>query len=106
MACYFITQRGDNKVLDIGDSISYSMHGNTKVSHVYHPIINCHVSGFCWWDTPEYEVHCVDDLSYWEVLEKYKIKEDRDIERNDFLQYYDNIKNANLKYSEVIGVYI
>lgn len=105
MACYFVTKKGDNKVLDIGNSVLYSTHGSSKIAHVYHPIVNCHVPGFCWWDVPEYEVHCIEDLNYWDVLEKNKIHGDRDREGEDMLQYYNDIKMANLKYSKDIGVY-
>ena len=104
MACYVVTRKGDNKVLDIGNLVSYSMHGHTKVAHVYHPVVGSQVSGFCWWDIPEYEVYCIEDLSYWNVLEKYKVEEDR--ESFDISKYYSNIKNANLKYSEDIGLYL
>lgn len=104
MACYVVTRKGDNKVLDIGKSVSFSMHGHTKVAHVYHPTVGGHVPGFCWWDTLEYEVHCIEDLFYWDVLEKYKIEGDR--EMVDISKYYNNIKNANLKYSEDIGLYL
>ena len=104
MACYVVTRKGDNKALDIGNLVSYSMHGHTKVAHVYHPVVGSQVSGFCWWDTPEYEVYCIEDLSYWNVLEKYKVEEDR--ESVDISKYYSNIKNANLKYSEDIGLYL
>lgn len=105
MAYYFVTKKGDNKVLDIGNSVSYSMHGSAKIAHVYHPIINCHVPGFCWWSMPEYEVHCIDDLNYWDVLKKNKIHSDKDREGEDVLRYYNNIKRAKLKYSKDIGVY-
>lgn len=105
MACYFVTKKGDNKVLDIGNSVLYSTHGSSKIAHVYHPIVNCHVPGFCWWDVPEYEVHCIEDLNYWDVLEKNKIYGDRDREGEDMLWYYNDIKNANLKYSKDVGVY-
>ena len=104
MACYVVIKKGDNKVLDVGNLMSYSMHGNTKVAHVYHPVIDCHVQGFCWWNTSEYEVHRIEDLSYWDVLEKHKIEGDR--EGVDILEYYKNIKNINLKYSEDVGVYL
>ena len=40
MACYVVIKKGDNKVLDVGNLMSYSMHGNTKVAHVYHPVID------------------------------------------------------------------
>lgn len=106
MACYFVTKKGDNKILDIGNLVLYSTHGSNKMAHVYHPIINCHTQGFCCWDIPEYEVHCIEDLFYWDVLRKYKIKGDRDRDGVDPLQYYDNIKNINLKYSEDVGVYL
>lgn len=105
MACYFVTKKGDNKVLDIGNLVSYSMHGNTKIAHVYHPVINSNVPGFCWWGVPEYEVHCIEDLYYWDALEKNEIPGDRDKEGEDMLQYYNNIKKAKLKYSKDVGVY-
>lgn len=104
MACYVVTRKGDNKVLDIGNLVSYSMHGHTKVAHVYHPVVGSQVFGFCWWNTPEYEVYCIEDLSYWNVLEKYKVEEDR--ESVDISKYYSSIKNANLKYSGDIGLYL
>lgn len=105
MECYFVTKRGDCKVLDIGNSVLYSTHGSTKIAHVYHPIINCHTPGFCYWSIPEYEVHCIDNLNYWDLLEKYKIDEDRDRDGEDALRYFDNIKRSKLKYSKDIGVY-
>lgn len=49
-------------------------------------------------------MYCIEDLSYWNVLEKYKVEEDR--ESVDISKYYSNIKNANLKYSEDIGLYL
>lgn len=102
MACYFVTKKGDNKVLDIGNSVGYSTHGSTKIAHVYHPIINCHVPGFCYWSIPEYEVHCIEDLYYWDVLKKNKIHGDRG--GND-LRYYNDIKRVKLKCSKDVGVY-
>lgn len=99
MACYFITAKGDNKVLDIGNLVTYSIHGNHKIAHVYHP------SGFCWWSIPEYEVHCDDNLFYWDVLEKYRIHGDGGCDGDD-LKYYNGIKMANLKYSKDVGLYL
>jgi len=103
MACYFVTKKGDDKILDIGNLVLYSTHGSTKIAHVYHPIINCHVQGFCYWSIPEYDVHCIEDLCYWDVLEKHKIHGDREDENG--LQYLNNIKRAKLKYSKDVGVY-
>ena len=103
MACYVVIKKGDNKVLDVGNLMSYSMHGNTKVAHVYHPVIDCHVQGFCWWNTSEYEVHRIEDLSYWDVLEKYKIEGDR--EGVDILEYYKKkekiVKGLKEKYDRI-----
>lgn len=103
MACYFVTKKGDNKVLDIGNSVEYSTHDSIKIAHVYHPIINCHIPGFCYWSIPEYDVYCDDNLCYWDVLRKNKIH--GDIDGND-MRYYNGIKNVNLKYSKDVGLYL
>lgn len=105
MACYFITAKGDNKVLDVGNLVTYSIHSSHKIAHVYHPIINCHTPGFCWWSIPEYEVHCDDNLFYWDVLKKYRIHGDRGNDGDD-LKYCNEIKKANLKYTKDVGLYL
>ena len=103
MACYFVTTKGDNKVVDIGNSVGYSTHGSLKIAHVYHPIINCHIPGFCYWDIPEYDVYCDNNLNYWDVLRKNKIHGDRG---GNNMKYYNEIKKANLKYSKDVGLYL
>lgn len=105
MACYFITAKGDNKVVDIGNSVIYSTQGGLKIAHVYHPIVNCHVLGFCYWSIPEYEVHCDENLFYWDVLKKYRIHGDRERDCLN-LKYHNGIKRANLKYSKGVGLYL
>lgn len=95
MACYFVIKKENNKVVDIGTSVSYSTHDNIKVAHVYHPIINCDVPGFCYWDVSSYEIYCDDGLCYSDVLKKYKLCGDI----GSGIKYHKEIKRANLYFS-------
>lgn len=105
MACYFVVAKGDNKVLDIGDSVLYSIHGSHKIAHVYHPVINGYVLGFCWWDVSKYDIHCEENIYYHDVLEKYKIRGDEGGDE-DNMKYINRIQMAALKYSRDRGLYL
>lgn len=95
MACYFVIEKENNKVVDIGVSVSYSTHGSIKIAHVYHPIINCGVPGFCYWDVSSYEIYRDDGLCYSDVLKRYKLCGDM----GGGTKYHKEIKRANLYFS-------
>ena len=92
MACYFVIEKENNKIVDIGTSVSYSTHGSVKIAHVYHPIINCSVPGFCYWDTLTYEIYYDDSLYYSDVLKEYKLHGDK----GNGVKYHKEIKRSNL----------
>ena len=92
MACYFVIKKENNKVVDIGTSVSYSTHDSIKFAHVYHPIINQSVPGFCYWNVSDYEIYCDNSLYYSDILKEYKLRGDM----GNGVKYHKEIKRANL----------